>query len=132
MHFGNLSYVVTTLVFALGATAIEYGLTRRHLREHIPIVRAVVVAGLLVTILADPLAVAWKCWAYNPARTLGIFIFGGAIETYLFAALVSIAVSSAVLVWSQYEDQGLPLVRTTWTKLVGKLSGAGRERYRHG
>ncbi|SRR6266705_176690 len=121
MHFGQYSYVVTTILFAGGAVIIEYCLAFKTLWRFRRVVAAVVLIGLIGTAFAERIALNWELWAYNPERTLKIFVSGAALETYLFSVLVSIAVSSATLYWVYCEDRGLSIVGSTYENIKERV-----------
>jgi len=122
MNFGHATYVITTLIFAGIAISIEWLFSFRRLAGHKRIVIGISVLGVLAALVGEPVALSWKAWAYNDERIMGIFALGTVLETVLFGILVGIAISSATLVWSDWEDEGLPIVRTTFLKLKQKVS----------
>lgn len=121
MNFGPFTYLVTTLIFTGVAILIEWTYSFRRLKRHLKVILTVVITGVVLALIGEPVALFLGAWAYNQDRTLNAFIFGSAIETVLYAILVSIAVASATLVWSDWEDSKLPLVRTTFSKVYSKL-----------
>jgi len=122
MHFGKLSYLVTTIIFAVGAVCIEWVLGYRRLKKYTRLIGVVVLIGLASTVITESIAIQWRAWLYNPERSFNVYIGGAALETYIFAIFVAIAISSATLAWSRYEEQGLPLVETTFIKLIEKFA----------
>lgn len=116
MIFGNFSYVATILIFAGGAVAMEYLLgVSTFSRYRKPIVIAVFL-GLFYTTLGEPVALAWQVWVYNPSAILNIYLFGSDIETYLYVFFITIAIGIAATEWAEYEEEGLPLIGTTFKK----------------
>lgn len=105
MSPGRFAYLATTLVFALGAVAVVWGLKRRELTEHGKVLGCVALLGVIGTLLAEPVALRWRCWAYNPRRTLDVFVGGAAAETLVFAILVSVAIAGPALIWGRSEER---------------------------
>ncbi|HEX3081855.1 MAG TPA: hypothetical protein VHQ86_01235 [Candidatus Saccharimonadia bacterium] len=58
---------------------------------------AVMVLLSLIGGAADYFALRWHAWFFEPAQNLGLY-FGTALETYVFAICVTIAITSAALV----------------------------------
>ncbi len=50
----------------------------------------------------------WSFPAYAYLATIHIFA-GAALETYLYAILVTLAIACASLIGARYEERGLPL-----------------------
>ena len=121
MLFGRLSYIMTTVIFAGGAVLIEWLLAFRHLRKFWKILRVVVLIDLLILLLLEPPALRWRAWTLNPQRILDVFLLGAAVESYVYTILISIAIASATLLWSECEEAGLSLVKTTLVRLTGKF-----------
>lgn len=121
MNFGPFTYLVTTLIFTGIAILIEWTYSFRRLKGHVKVISAVVAAGVIFALISEPVALKLRAWTYNPERTFDTFLFSSAVETVLYAILVGVAVASATLVWSDWEDSGLPLIRTTFSKFYNKL-----------
>jgi hypothetical protein len=122
MHFGQYSYMVTTLIFAGGAVLIEYALAFRTLWRFWRLIASVAALGTLMTAVGEPVALSWRVWVYSPERMSQIFVFGAALETYFYSILVSIAISSATLYWAAFEERGLPIAQSTFLKIKDKLN----------
>lgn len=120
MTFGIFSYLATILIFAGSAVLIEYSLTFKKLKKYKKIIALTAVIGMIGTLIAEPVALNWRIWLYSPDRTFGVY-FGAALETFIFTVLVSIAISSATLVWSDYEEKNEPLVKKTFSEVKSKL-----------
>lgn len=121
MHFGHYSYLVTTIIFAVGAVLIEWILGFGILLRYKKLIGVTVLVGFLATLIGEPWALRWRIWTYNPERTFNIRVFGAELETYFYAAFVAIAVASATVAWSRYEEKGMPLIKTTLIKLGEKF-----------
>ena len=81
----------------------------------------VVTAGILFVLIGEPVALSLRAWAYNPELTLDTFIFGTAVEAVIYTVLGVGAIASATLVWSDWEESKLPLIRTTFLGFYKKL-----------
>ena len=57
------------------------------------------------TIVGELAAANWKAWLFEPDQNLGIFIFGTTIESLIYGILITIAISSATLLLSRYEEK---------------------------
>lgn len=121
MDFGHFAYLATDIIVAGGAIVIEYALGFKRLWSYRRVIGLMVLFGLLMTIIAEPFALKWRAWTYNPERTLNIFVGGAALETYLFSILIGVAISSATLAWMRYEERGIPIMRTTFQKIRDKF-----------
>lgn len=121
MNLGPFTYLVTTLIFTGIAILIEWTYSFQRLKGHVKVISAVVATGVIFALISEPVALELRAWTYNPERTFDTFLFGSAVETVLYAILVGVAVASATLVWSDWEDSGLPLIRTTFSKFYSKL-----------
>ena len=121
MQFGQLSYLISTIVFAGVAVLIEWLLAFRHLKKYWKLITLVVVIDLLILIILEPVALQWRAWTLSPQLTLNTFFLGAALETYLYTVLVSIAIASATLVWSAYEAAGLSLTKASLGNVLEKF-----------
>lgn len=115
------SYLITILIFAGVAVLIEWTFAFKKLKRYTKIIGVIVVIGIVGTLIAEPVALNWRVWAYSPEKSFGIYIFGAAIETLIYVVFISIAISSATLIWSNYEEDKKPLVKTTIDKIKTKF-----------
>ncbi len=123
LHFGQYSYLITTIIFAVGAALIEWVFTNSVLRRHWKLIGTVALILVIATLPAERLALQWRVWTYNPSRTFNTLVFGAEAETYFYALFVGIAVASATVACARYQDQGLPLFKTIlWVKIKEKLA----------
>jgi lycopene cyclase domain-containing protein len=120
LHFGQYSYLITTVIFAVGAVLIEWLLAWQVLRRHWKLIAMVALILMIGTAFAEMSALRWRTWIYNPERTFNTLVFGAEIETYFYALVVAIAVASATVVCAEYEDQGLPLFKTIFLDMLKK------------
>ena len=112
MNLGRYSFLVTVLLCAGVPLILECLLvseTVRHYRRLIALVTGIL---LVATWIWDSTALAWRAWSYNPERTLGIWLGGVPLETYLAAILAVPAVAIATLAWANFPlepiRQGVP------------------------
>lgn len=117
MDLEHFVYITTVIIFAGGAVLIEWLLGFRSRKQFLKIILSIVAIVIVTTIIAEPIALKWQCWSYNPQRILNIFIGGAALETFIFSILAAIAIVSATLIWSSWEESNLPLIKTTLYKL---------------
>src|SRR3989338_1429967 len=112
MNFGIFSYTATVLIFT-GLALLLYLAMRLYISPKNSVLyktdRKVIFTTLLITAIATSpgewIALLWRTWTYNPDRTLHTTFLGAEVETYLFAALVSLVVSIATLLYSRREDR---------------------------
>ena len=121
MTFGTFSYLITILIFAGMAVLIEWTLGFKKLKKYTKIIGMVVGLGLIGTFLAEPVALNWRTWSYSQDKTFGIYVGGAALETFIYAVLVAVSVASATLVWSDYEEDKKPLLKTTIEQIQDKF-----------
>ncbi len=81
---------------------------------------AVVVIALISTSIAESVALNWRIWLYSQDKIFGIY-FGAALETFIYSIFIAIAISSATLIWSDYEKDGKPLLKTTVEQIQDKF-----------
>jgi lycopene cyclase domain-containing protein len=121
MHFGIYSYIITTLLFAGGAVLIEYMAAGRTLWRFRRVVWCMGIIAIVATSAGESVALAWRLWEYHPERTFQIYFLGAALETYLFAFLVSVAIASATLYWTYCEDRGRSIINSTYSNVAERL-----------
>ncbi|RJQ37513.1 lycopene cyclase domain-containing protein [Candidatus Parcubacteria bacterium] len=97
--FGAYSYLVYLLVFTFAAIGLFWAYDYRFLRRNIRIVAAMAAFGVLYQLVTDPFAEHWGAWFFSEDKILGFWIYNFPVENVLFFFLVSIAISSAVLVF---------------------------------
>ena len=102
MAFGIFSYLITILVFAGTAIIIELWLSSRF-KRYFKLIIVIAGIGILGTLIAEPVALDWRIWSYSEDKFFGIYVLGAAFETLIYALFVSIAISFATLIWSDYE-----------------------------
>lgn len=116
MNFGQWSYLFMTFIFGGTAISIQFILNWDRIMRHRLILFIVIVLGVVGTAVSEPVGLRWNAWVYSKYNTLNLTIFGAPIESYVFALFVGLAIASATLVWSDYEESGLPVLRTTMLK----------------
>lgn len=72
-------------------------------------------------LVAESVALNWRTWFYSQDKTFGIYVGAAALETFIYTVLVAIAVASATLVWSDYEEDKKPLLKTTIEEIQDKF-----------
>lgn len=120
MTFGIFSYLITILIFAGTAVLIEWTLGYKKLKEHTKVIFFVTVLGLIATLIGESAALNWRIWLYSQDKIFGIY-FGAALETFIYTIFVVIAVSSATLIWSDFEDSGKSPLKTTIEEVQDKF-----------
>lgn len=120
MTFGIFSYLITIIIFAGAAVLIEWILAFKKLKKYTKIIGVVVILGLIGTLIAESVALDWRTWFYSQGKTFGIY-FGAALETFIFTVFIAVAIASSTLVWSDYEEDGKPLLKTTIEQIQDKF-----------
>jgi len=111
----KFSYLITIIVFAGSALAIELRLATEKLRPYRKAIWILLVISVLFA-FTEGVALSWQAWEYNPLRTLNIY-FVTEIETYLFAITTTLAVAFATFIVADYEAAGKPILKTIATEL---------------
>lgn len=91
------------MVLAAGVVfhSILWARNADFLRRELPTILRVVVLAILWLLATDPIGAAWGAWTYDPARVVGIWIFGLIpIEDVAGVVVVSSAAAAAVLVFA--------------------------------
>ncbi len=106
MNLGKYSYLAYMLIFTLTPILILWLKKFELLRKNIKIVGITAIIAIAYQFIVDPFAEAYKAWFFGEDKILGFWIFNFPIENILFFLLVSVAISSATLVFIDYEDTG--------------------------
>ena len=106
MILAKFSYLFYTLLFTLIPILILWTKKFNFLKKNIKIVFYSVLIGLIYTFISSPFAQLFGAWHYSNEKVLGVFLFNFPIEDLIFAALVSAAISSAVMVFVYYIQRG--------------------------
>ncbi len=120
MTFGIFSFIVTIIIFAGTAVLIEWTLAFKRLKKYVKIIGVVATLGFIGTAIAESVALNWRTWYYSQGKTFGIY-FGAAAENLIYIIFVAVAVASATLIWSDYEQDGKPLLKTTVEQIQDKF-----------
>lgn len=123
MSFGNFSYTATVIIFAVTACLIEWVLGHHKLKKYMKLIGVGIFLGIIYTLITEPIALKWRTWVYSPEKIFNIYIFGAALETIIFTVFVGIAIASATLAWSDFEEDGKPLIKTTFEEIKKKITG---------
>lgn len=108
--FGSYSYLVSIFMFAGAAVLVEWVFGFHLFKKHLRPILIAVAYSLVITPVGEAVALRWGNWVYSAEHTFDVFIFGAAVETYVFVVFVGVAVASIVVVWTFYEDQKKPLI----------------------
>lgn len=104
----RLDYLLSILVFAGLANVVIWTRLMKRSRHYWR--SGLVFSLVLVPVLgiAEGPALNWGAWAYNPARTFNIKIFGTEAETFIFVLFVSAAIFGATILFTAHEDRHRP------------------------
>ncbi len=103
--FGQLSYLLYELIFAGGAILIEWVFHGWFLWSKVKTVLRAVVFFVFYLLITDNIALSLGIWVHDRSKILNIWVLGIPLEEVIFAVLVAVAVSSAVLVFADFEDK---------------------------
>lgn len=101
--FGNLSYLISIFCFAGLAIMLEWIFGFNLLKKYLRIILTTIGLVLLST-PTEAIALYLKAWAYTPTHTFNLKLLGAELETYIFVIFIAIAISSATIAWTRYED----------------------------
>lgn len=104
--FGKYSYLVYMLIFTIIPIVIIWAKEFNYLKKNIKVIAMVVGIAIIYQLIVDPFAEIWKAWFFTKEKTLGIWIINFPIENTIFFILVSVAISSALLAFINYEKTG--------------------------
>lgn len=121
MTLGNFSYLITILIFAGTAVLIEWTINFRKLKKYIKIIGLIIGMSIVFTFMAEPAALNWRAWFYSQDKSFGIYVFGVALETLVYTVFVAVAIASATLFWSDFEEDRKPLIKTTIKEIKSKF-----------
>lgn len=107
--WGNSSYLVSIGVFAGSVVLLEWIFGFHRLKKSIKEIFTATALFVLITPI-EYAALQLRIWEYNPKTTFNILFLGAEIETYVFSFVVGLAVSSAVVAWTNYEDAGKNII----------------------
>lgn len=110
----HLSYLFSILVFAGTPVVLEIILGYHLFKSFFKTVAMMIFFGLVLTPILEFFAFSWDAWYFNPERNLNIVIVGDVLETYIFTVFIITAISLAVYAWTFYEDNGKPIIRTSF------------------
>ncbi|MBI2547488.1 MAG: hypothetical protein HYW23_03515 [Candidatus Aenigmarchaeota archaeon] len=117
MILGVFSYLFTIIVFAGIAILIEWKLFPAILKKYAKIIGIVLIVGIISTLIGEPIALQLGIWSYSSEKTFGIYVFGAELETLIYAMFVFVAIASATIIGSQYEDARKLTVREFKSKI---------------
>lgn len=107
------SYLLSVLVFAGMPAGLEFIFGFHLLKPFFGKLIKIIVGALILSPILDYFAFTWQAWLFTPEKNLKIVIAGDVLETYIFTFFIVCAISFAAIVWSDYEDRGLPIVKTS-------------------
>ncbi|MBI3619962.1 hypothetical protein HY214_02350 [Candidatus Roizmanbacteria bacterium] len=93
------------LIFTLIPISILWTKYYSPLKKNIKIVLTVMIIAIIYQLIADPFAEAWHAWFFSENKVMGLWLFNFPVENIIFFALVSIAISSAVIAFIYHEQK---------------------------
>lgn len=103
--WGIYSYLISIMIFAGLAVLLEWIFGYHRLKKAKKTIGLVVLIFLAFTPVGEFFALRMKIWQYNPLTTFYTTFIGAELETYVFALFTGLAISSAVIAWTNYEDE---------------------------
>jgi len=120
---GDLTYLVSIFIFAGFPLLLEFVFGYHFFKPHWKTIGKFLLLSLILTPFYERVALHFKAWQYNPKRNLGITIFTIPLETYVFTIFVALAIALAVYIWTFYEDNNQPILRTSLRDMfIGKYA----------
>lgn len=104
--FGKYSYLTYMLIFTIIPIVIIWIKELDYLKKNVKIIAIIAGIAIVYQLITDPFAEIWKTWFFTKEKILGVWLINFPIENTIFFILVSIAVSSAVLAFINYEKSG--------------------------
>lgn len=107
MTTANFSYFGLEGIFVGLALFLTWGLHACFLWHR----RRVIIKTLLLLVpygmLADYVAIRWGIWEFNPQKLLPVWFLGVPLDELIWAVLVVTVISSAALLFADYERRGI-------------------------
>lgn len=112
MDFRMYSYLVTDIIIC-GAAILLYLTKRKFFPSGRPALnkldaKIILWTMFLAVIASSPLegfALKWGAWANSTTKTFNINLWGAAIETYIFSALIALVIAIATISYARREDR---------------------------
>ena len=105
MNLGHFSYLFYMAIFTSVPIVILWMKNFNFLKKNLKVFYIMILLSLIYAI-TDAIAIYWKAWFFTDEKILGIWIINIPIEDVIFAVLVTIAITSAVLTFIHYKDVG--------------------------
>ncbi len=100
--FNEFSYLIYMLVFTFIPIGILWTRYHRFLWLNKKIIIYTTIFGIIYSFITEPFAASWRVWFFSESKVLGLWIFNFPIEESIFFMLISVAISSAVLVFIRH------------------------------
>ncbi|SRR6266568_2543854 len=110
--WGHFSYLFTTLIFA-GTPLVLLLLFGFHFyKKYISMIIILVLFFADITPFVEYPAILWKAWAFNPEKSLDIYVLKTNIETVICTSIVSLLWILIVLGATACQDNKKPILQT--------------------
>ncbi len=110
--FGQGSYLAYILIFAGSALLVEWFFQKRLLLKHKKVLSIAFLTSCTYTFFGENTAFFLQTWIFNPEKILGIFILRVPLESFIFGAMVGLAVVGGALFFSEAEEKHLSFSQT--------------------
>lgn len=94
------------LIFTLIPISILWIKNFKFLKKNIKIILIACILGIIHQFVSDPFAESWGAWFFNSEKILNVWILNFPLENVIFVILVSFVISSAVLTFIHYQEEG--------------------------
>lgn len=111
--FEHLSYLLLMLIFAGTPVLLELIFGFFYLKRYFKAILKLAIFMVFVTPFYEKIAFLLKAWDYNPQKHIGLYIYSSPLETLIFSLLITLAVAFPLYMWSFYEDNGKPILKTS-------------------
>ncbi|MDO8576794.1 MAG: hypothetical protein Q7R82_00470 [Candidatus Daviesbacteria bacterium] len=122
--FGNLSYLFLVIIIAVPIIGIEWIFFYNLLRKNIFPIFVNVILGLFMVQISEPTGIFMKAWQYGMNTTLPTLPLGVKLESYIYVITGAISVSSLVIIYSTYQNDGIKSLRNIFLQLFKDLISA--------
>lgn len=110
--WGHFSYLFTTLIFAGIPLVLLLLFGFYFYKRYVSMIIILVLFFAGITSFVEYPALIWRAWAFNPGKSLDIYILKTNIETVICTGIVSLVFTLIVLGATACQDKKKPILRT--------------------
>lgn len=117
MFSGRFAYLLSDIIFAGFPAIFIFSFYYHIIKVHFKVMVKLIIIFTIFASIFEQTGFAWNTWQLSPDRYMGFDIFGSSLETYLFTILVTFCISSAIYIWTYYEDNSRLIRKTGFTDI---------------